>query len=279
MKTSSPQLFRTGQTGFTLVEMIGVIAIMAILAAVIAPNALRSIELAAVRAEADTLHTLGEQVKLYLRDNGIAPTTANWNTVLANGNYVALSPTDLLYNRRQIQLGPITRIYVPDPVAANQRAMFFSSMRNSIALPSVANISNYFKNIWDTTDGTVPGTQPGLPAAGWGAWNVNNVEYLVIERVNLSSVYRTDLQTYQITLNNKGSVPVSYSLILASGIPQPAWVNIVAGGTTAPPLVLHAKDRINFYRAQNGVTLDYSYVVSTTPKTFDFKDLTFWLPQ
>ena len=272
------KLLRTVDTGFTLIEMIGVIAIMSILAAAVAPNALRSIERAAVRAEADTLHNLGEQVKLYLRDTAVAPTSANWNTVFANANYVALSPTDLLYNRRQSQLGPITRIYVPDPVAANQRAMFLSSMRNGIALPSLANISNYFKNIWDTTDGIVPGTQPGLPAAGWGAWNVDNIEYLVIERVNLGTVYRTDLQNYPFTLNNKGTTTVSYEIVPATGPRQWGDIDTTALGKIKS-FNLRPRDQLNLYRAAGRVTLDYSYVVSTGGKTFEFKDAVYWTPQ
>ena len=55
------------QKGFTLIEMIGVLAIMAILAAVITPNALRTLDRAAIRAEADTLHNLGDQVKNFLK--------------------------------------------------------------------------------------------------------------------------------------------------------------------------------------------------------------------
>ena len=54
-------------------------------------------------------------------------------------------------------------------------------------------------------------------------------------------------------------------------------VNLAAGVSTAPALSLRPKDRLNLYRAAGGVTLDYSYVVSTTGKTFDFTTL--WTPQ
>jgi len=297
MKTTTPQPLHTSQSGFTLIEMIGVLAVMAIIAATITPNALRMLDRAAVRAEADTLHNLGEQVQLYLRDNGIAPTAANWNTVLAT--YASLSPADLLYNRRQnIPAVPpnnpltqtnvavangqnfITRVFVVDPVAANQRAMFISSMRNGVRLPNnllptptPTITAADFATIWSTINGSVP------TATGWNvAWNVANIEFLVIERVNLSSIYRTDLQNLSITLNNKGSVIVSYILVLANGTVQPA-VNIAVGATTMPPLTLRPKDRLNLYRAADGVTLDYSYMVSTSPKTFDFKDGTNWTPQ
>ena len=53
--------------GFTLIELIGMCVIMTILAGVIAPNAMKSIERAAIRAEDQTLTNLGGQVELYLR--------------------------------------------------------------------------------------------------------------------------------------------------------------------------------------------------------------------
>jgi prepilin-type N-terminal cleavage/methylation domain-containing protein len=264
---------RTGKTGFTLIEMIGVIAIMAILAAVIAPNALRMLDRAAERAEADTLHNLGEQTKLYLRDNGVPPTTAvppflpNWTSQLAT--YASLNPTDLLTNRRQM-----IRVYVIDPVAANQRAMFISSMRPGLALgPSTNAVDFAAVWKWNTND-----LIASPPPAGWVAWNVANIEFLVVERVNLSSVYRTDLQSFTITLNNKGSVTASYNIVRANGtILNP--VDILAGKTAVPSPILQPKDRLNLYQAAGGVTLDYSYMVSTSVKTFDFKDLIFWTPQ
>jgi len=255
--------------GFTLVEMIGVLAIMTVLASVMTPNLLRSIERAAVRAEVDNLHTLGEQVKLYLRDNATTPTTVvpptlpNWTTQLAT--YSSLSAADILTNRRQM-----ARLYVTDPVVANQRAMLVSSMRTGVALPTYAQVSANFTALWNTADGTVPAT------AGWGAWNTTNIENLVIERVSLAEVYRTDLATYNVTLNNHGAITTSYQVTQANGTVL-AVVNLAAGVSTAPALTLRPKDRLALYRAAAGVTLDYSYVVSNTGKTFDFT--TTWTPQ
>lgn len=244
---------------FTLVEMIGVLAILTIMAGVLTPNILHSLERAAVRAEADNLHSLGNEIGLYLRDNSILPTTANWNTQLAA--YSSLNAADILTNRRQV-----ARLYVPDPVAANQRVLLISSMRNGVALPSAANVSGNFQTIWDTAEGGVPA------AAGWGAWTSGaggNVEYLVIERVSLASIYRTDLQTYFVTLNNNGTVPVSYKIIWANGA-SPLVVNMPAGSTTATPLSMKPKDRLNLYNDAGAVTLSYSYVVSNSGKTFTF---------
>lgn len=247
---------------FTLVEMIGVMAIMAILAGVMVPNVLRVIERTAVRAEADNLASIGDQMRLYLRDNATTPSTATWNTQLAV--YSSLSATDILTNKRQMN-----RLYVPDPVTANQRAMVLSSMRNGVALPTLASVSSNFTAIWNTADGTVPAV------TGWTAWNSNNIEFLVIERVNFSDVYRTYLQTYTITLNNLAGTTASYQVTQANGTVLAA-VNVAAGAT--PSLTLYPRDRVNLYRSAGAVTLVYSYVVSTTGKTFDFNG-TNWTPQ
>lgn len=255
---------------FTLVEMIGVMAVMTILASVMTPNILRSIERAAVRAEGETLRALGEQLKLYLRDNAVLPTTAvpptlpNWTTQLAT--YSSINSADILTNRRQMP-----RLYVPDPVAANQRALLLSSMRTGIALPTAASIAANFSVIWNTANGAIPA------AGGWAAWNANNIEYLSIERISFAEVYRTDLQTFSVTLNNVGPATASYQITRANGTVLPV-VNLIAGATTSPALSLQPKDRLNLFRAASGVTLNYSYVISTSGKTFDFNG-TNWIPQ
>lgn len=264
-----PRILRSA-TAFTLVEMIGVMAVMTILAGVLTPNLLRTIERTAVRAEAENLRALGDQIKLYLRDNATMPSTAlpptipNWSSQLAF--YSSLSANDIYTNKRQMN-----RLYVPDPVVANQRAMLVSSMRTGVALPSSASISTNFTAIWNTADGTVPAV------AGWGAWNSNNIEFLVIERVNLATVYRNDLQILNVSLNNLGGTTCSYQVVQANGTVL-ASVNLTAGASTFPALNLRPRDRLNLYRAAGAVTLDYSYIVSTTGKTFDFNG-TVWTPQ
>jgi prepilin-type N-terminal cleavage/methylation domain-containing protein len=261
----------THALGFTLVEMIGALAIAGILASVLVPNALRSMDRAAVTAEAQTLANLGDQVKLYLSAQGTAPTSANWTTAL--GGFADLSPADLATNKRNI-----TRVYLTDPAAnPTPRVIILSGMRAGLALPTSANINNAvrFQDIWQTADGSVPTT---VSWAGWSGWSAvaNSGNYLVIERVNLSSVYNTDLQSLTITLNNRGAATASYNLVLADGTSQAA-VNISAG-TSAILSGQRPKIRFNLYRAASGATLDYSYVLSTTGKTFDFNG-TNWIPQ
>ena len=167
---------------FTLIEMIGVLAIMAIMASVLVPNVLRSMDRAAVRAEAETLKALGEQTKQYLRANGIAPTAANWTTTI--GTFADIAPIDIATNKRAM-----ARVYLLEPTiapATAQRAMILSTMRVGLALPTAANIGTaaQFNSLWQTANNAVPSTASW---GGWSAWTavINSGEYLLIERINL----------------------------------------------------------------------------------------------
>jgi len=207
MKSAAPQSL-VRQQGFTLIEMIGVLAIMAILAAVITPNALRTLDRAAVRAEAETLHNLGEQAKLFLKAKGWAPglnpiaaNRLSWDQDLAT--FADISPAEILTNKRQM-----ARSYIYEPTASPRRVLIISSMRTGLALPLAANINAVplFDNIWDTADGAVP--PAGTSWAGWTAWrntlNGTAGDYLVIERVNLAPTSNADLQTEINTVQKLG---------------------------------------------------------------------------
>ena len=282
MKTPSPNPLRTGQSAFTLIELIGVLAIMSLLAAVITPNVLRMIERSAVRTEAETLHNLGEQVKLHLRDKGTVPTnvpppaTPNWTTQL--GIYSDLSPADIATNKRLV-----ARLYVLDLASVPApRAMIISSMRTGVALGPAAT-TNAFAAVWNWNPSDLIAANVPL---GWNAWTPENVEYLVIERVNLSSVYHTDLKSIPLTLNNKTPVTgppavaatdASYVVVLANGTVQARQPILAGKSVILPPL--HPRDRIDLYRVLVGGSPDSSYVLSTSSSlSFDFNG-TNWLPK
>jgi prepilin-type N-terminal cleavage/methylation domain-containing protein len=254
---------RCGQTaGFSLIEMIGVMAVMAILASTIAPNVVRSLDRAAVRAEEETLRALGEQAKLYLRDSTTPPSNGAWDAQLAT--YASLSPFDVLNNRRQMQ-----RVFVNDPTAANQRALLLSSMHNGTALPSVATIQNNFAGIWNWVWNTA--TNPRPPGFAAATWTADKIPYLVIERINFAPVYRTDLQAFTVTLRNRnaaGGAAVSYRLTRANGT-SPGTINIPANSSVALA-PLYTKDQIALFRAAGGATFDFTYVVSTTGRTLEY---------
>ena len=260
-----------GAAGFTLIEMIGVLAIMAVLASVLVPNVLHTLDRAALSAEATTLANLGEQTKLYLRVNGTPPTTANWTTAI--GTLADIAPTDIATNKRAI-----ARVYLVDPAAnPTPRVMILSAMRAGLALPASANITTaaQFQSLWQTADNAVPANASW---GGWAAWTAvaNSGDYLLIERVNLQPIYNTDLLSVTLTLNNRGAATASYNLVLPSGVSQNA-VNVAAGGN-AVLAGLRPRTRLNLYRAAAGVTLNYTYVVNATGRTFDF-DGTNWIPQ
>lgn len=199
--------------------MIGVMAIMAILATILTPNILHSIERTAVKAEVDNLHALGSEMSLYLRDNGVtptytvSPTAPVWPSQLAK--YSSLNVNDILTNKRQMK-----RIYVLD--AANQRAMLISSMRTGITLPTESQVFSTFQTVWDTAENKVPA---GAAWSNWGAGPapaIDNIEYLVIERVSFAAVYRTNLATYDWSLNNYSTTDaVSCVVTWANGAPRP----------------------------------------------------------
>lgn len=301
MNASSPH----SRAGFSLIEMIGVLAIMAILATVIVPNAVKSLDRAAIRAEGTNLANLGESLKLYVRQNAAPPNAANWTTQL--GAYADLNPTELAVNKRNE-----ARVFLLDPASTPApRVLLLSVMRTGLTLPTTATTAQ-FDAIWNTADGVVP------TASNWpGGWNAvaNSADYLVIGRVNLTPIYLTDLQTYAFTLNNiSGSttttttttgggngnngngngngngggttttttttipaVTASFSIQFANGSSQAA-VNIAGGATYEISPGLRAGDRINLFNAAGGVSLGYTYVVTDAGQTFDFNGSQ-WLPQ
>lgn len=261
--------------GFTLIEMIGVLAILTIMAAVLTPNVLHSIERAVVRTEADNLHTLGQEIGYYLRDNSVGATPSwptspgyqlgtGWSSQLAS--YSSLNATDIQINRRGMY-----RLYVAD--TTNHRALLISSMRNGVALPLPSQITANFQGIWDTADGNVP------PGAGWGSWTAGaggNIEYLVIERVSLSAVFQTDLQSFDMLMNNNlpGATTRSYKIVPAVGSPS-AVKQILGGAVMTEPL--RPRDRLYLYSDLGGTALNFVYVVSNSSKSFVFT--TYWAPQ
>ena len=259
MKRAAPLFPARPAAAFTLIEMIGVLAIMAIMASVLVPNALRSMDRAAVRAEADTLKALGEQVKQYTRIHGAPPAVGTWQTDLAD--LADLAAVDILTNRRGM-----ARNYVLDLAATPApRLMIISSMRVGLAIP--ANPSAQFQSIWQTADKTVP--------VGWAAWTAvdGSAEQLLIERVNLQPIYQTEL--VNVTLNNRGTAIVRCSYILPSQPTVPVWQNVPVSPPGAPLLLkLPAGVRVDLYNT--AVQINYAYVARDPGLTFEF-DGTNWI--
>jgi prepilin-type N-terminal cleavage/methylation domain-containing protein len=241
---------------FTLIEMIGVLAIMAILASVIVPNVLRTMDRAAVDAEAKTLDALGEQVRLYAKLNGAPPALATWQTDLAT--LADLAVTDLVTNRRGM-----LRVYVIDTTTnPAPRLMILSSMRVGLPIPAVS--AAQFQTVWQTADKAVP--------AGWTAWTAvsGSGEQLLIERVNLRATYQNNPASVTLTFNTaEATVAGTYSFQLPGSATILGPYPIVAARGFAPGTI------VTLY--SNGAA-NYTYAVGTVPRTFDLKGAN-WIPQ
>jgi len=287
MKAAAPSFLRRTEVGFTMIEMIGVLAIIAILATVLVPNGLRALDRAAITAEAQTLHNLGEQVKIHLKTYGVPPAAATWTQDL--GRMADLSPADILTNKRQM-----ARSYVYEPVvgpAVPKRVLILSSMRTGLTLPVAANLTTtaLFDHVWNTADRTIPAVGANS-WAGWAAWRATGGggDFLVVERINLAPVYNTDLQNLTVTLNNKtpsaatatapavAATNASYVIVLANGTVQARQPLLAAASVILTPL--HPRDRIDLYPVSVGGSPNSSYVLSTNSRTFDFNG-TNWIPQ
>ena len=241
---------------FTLIEMIGVLAIMSILASVLVPNVLRSMDRAAVRAEAETLKALGDQVRQYAKIHGVPPTLGTWNTDL--GTLADLAAVDILTNRRGNQ-----RRYVLDAGSPSPRLMIISSMRNGLAVPAITTAVQ-FQTAWQTADHAVP--------AGWGTWTAisGSGEQLLIERVNLQGLYLSNPALVTITFNTTEATAAGrYSFRPPGATADSGPYAIVPSRTFAPGTIL------TLY--SNG-TANYTYAVGTVARTFDLKGST-WIPQ
>lgn len=245
---------------FTLVELIGVMAVIAILAAVAVPMTLRTLDRAAIRAEAATLNRFGDYTKQHLQRTGSLPTSASWRTDFTQpgNNYTDLSPTALQYNSRDM-----ARAYYIDPVGAGvqpTRVLFLSSMRNGLTLPATVNAAT-FSEIWNTRDGERPAT--------WTSWPAHFGEFLVIGRVNLSA----ELQSYAFRLQNSGSAPASYAIVRpgAATLPQQLPVGFL-------DVTLRPGWRLDLFRDSAGTNLGYSYIVHTRARSFVFDGTTWTAP-
>lgn len=239
-------------------------AIIVILAAVLTPNLLRQIELAEVRTEVQSLGNLATQMKAFASDTGAPTTTGTWAADLAI--YSDLSPTGLATNRR-------ARARVLLKENTSERYLFLSviSANPTLALPASATMATaQFQQIWNTADNTVP---PVPSWAGWGAWAgiPNSAQLLIIQRVNLT----TTLQTYPFSFRNNSTTNTArYRVILANGNAQTALPIDLVPGASVSNLPLMPRQRLELYLPAPGAVPYYTYVVSTSGKSFDYYDST-----
>ncbi len=204
MKAARQNLRRayTRHGGFSLLEIIGVLAVMAILATALAPNLVRSLERAQVKAETGTLEVLAQQLEGYVQANGSLPAHGAaatdprvWAVTLAV--YSGLNAAELTRNRQSVARGYLAH-------SSGDRAMVISGLRAGLTVPSGTTINDaQFQQIWDTPTGQVP------PVSSWATWNTwaGFPDMLVIQRVNVLALRKTSTAI----LNNADALAVTAS--------------------------------------------------------------------
>ena len=253
------------RNGFTLIEMIGVLAIIGVLATLMAPNAIRAIDRAAVKAEAATLATLAHSLKSYLAENAALPANASWTTALAT--YTDLNASSLATNKRQV-----ARVLIYDPASVPApRALFLSGLRGGLTLPSSSNINTAarFAALWDTPDGEIP------PTSSWSAWSTWNAvsgsaDYLLIERVNLKPIYLDELRPSSVALNNTTATPTSYEVYNRAGTKLAQ--SPIAPGASILLSQLAKGDRVLVYANASYANLAYTHICEGQDTSFDLSD-------
>ncbi len=198
---------------FTLIEMLAVLAIIAILAALIVPNLLKQVDIATANQEVATLQSLGNALQSSILRNFHIPDATDWATVI--GTELGLDPNNVSTNlpgkARILLIDPAFQVgtngygvsYYTQTIngsvnaPVSPRFMILSSISTALPTAYVSGVpatSNDFSAIWNTADGSLP------PTAAFTGWN--GVNYLHVQRINLSSLFvKLVLSTYASTTN------------------------------------------------------------------------------
>ncbi|MGC8743527.1 MAG: type II secretion system protein [Verrucomicrobiia bacterium] len=199
--------------GFTLIEMIGVLAVIAIAAMVLLPNMIKRVDTAAADAESQTLKSMTDSLKLYIRRNWSIPNHNNWadalsqqmgwekGAVLTNGRGIArayLIDPDFKINGASLPYTQTVLGCTNKP--SNARLMIVSSLFTPLPVSSgVMSSSNDFNSVWNTPEDSVPSI--------WSGWNgAKRGDLLKIQRINLEPMFK------YISVNKSTTAAVSFGV-------------------------------------------------------------------
>ncbi|MGC8886952.1 MAG: hypothetical protein ACP5MG_07330 [Verrucomicrobiia bacterium] len=201
-------------SAFSLIEMIGVLAVIAIAAAILLPNMIKRIDTAAADAEGQTLKSMSDYLKLYIKRNWSIPSHTNWadaialqigwekGAVLTNSRGIARAfLIDPNFRINGYQLPYTQRALGCTNRPSNARLMIVSSLFTSLPVSSgIMSSSNDFNTIWNTPEGSVPSI--------WSGWNgYKRGELLKIQRINLEPMFK-----YVSVSKSSGSGTVSFGV-------------------------------------------------------------------
>jgi type II secretory pathway pseudopilin PulG len=190
----------------TLVEMLGVLAVVAVLAAVSLALTLRHLDQIASEKETQNLTILATALEKSILRNGRIPNATDWAAAIATeaGTSVSAVTTNFRNCQRVIvfdgggwlsshlpytnTMQNATTITAP-PTSA--RAMLVSTISGNLPFSSGLISSQYFSDLWNCADGTVPSAAP------WATWTQTRPDDVKVHRINLGPLFvRLLLSTY-----------------------------------------------------------------------------------
>ena len=204
---------RAPTQAYSLVELVGVLAIIAVLVGIASSVVFRSVDLALLEAEEESLALLGEGLVEYIREHRTAPGTNSWTTALAS--MVATPLVDIEKNEKGNErrflidpnfwgLSEDAMPYTQSPTGVGEplspRFVILSSVGAALPTESID-----FQEVWDSQEGELISTN-----APWDEWN-GNWEHLRVCRVNLSPYF------HHVTLHNIGADDAAGFLVDGNG--------------------------------------------------------------
>jgi hypothetical protein len=201
--------------------MIGALAIVAILAAALGTVVIRRIDQAALTQEVANLGSISNAIVLQAIRNQNLPSTNTWATIAAAWAGLpvsAITTTPRNYSRAFLIDGsgwlgtnalPYTQTNTGTTIPVSARVMIVSTISKALPVSTGTPTAASFNDIWNTPDGTKPGT--------WSTWTGSGRD-IVIQRINLQPLFHrvilfnresnTNVQCYA-TVNGGSQLPLT----------------------------------------------------------------------